>query len=1126
MEKLTTQLNMAEQDNAELKSTVKNMERILEIERQDRAATEQKTITLLEDVRRKWSRAEEERMEVVRRELAEEKERAEEGETKWREAQGQLKKCKGELEAVNGVKNQLKAKLKDYRSRLENVASMEEARTKVISKLEEEKREAEAEASLCKSQLDETRVNDGKVDALQLLVEQRDQILAEKDAEIRIKSSEVKAFALQQEENRKKIQTLEEKAKERSKEVAALKEELETARNESRVEVESQLGVHAQLKSEIKDMLKENAEIKSQIKAAKSTNSDLETKYTKLKGDLDNRTKELEKVKVDRVKEISEKEVMYKEKMKNLEKVFETLQEKINTLEKKGKKESGADLKLKQINELECNVEKLEVAKAKLQNKVTEVESEKAELEKAIEKSKNEMEKLRKSHAADLEQSVADRSTFAVELDDVAKLREENEKLVQELKEVKLDLRIEKRELEKKSNLCTFIREREQKNKEKLEELEKEKAKYEKEVAEMKTTVESLEKAAEEVKKQEEKMANVAIDMKKLKDEKCEVVIENRRLKTDASTQEAAIERLGKKIGKLEEERKEFASLKVNNEGLQEVAGELEKQVMDFERINEKLEAKIEAVQTEKRELEGKVDSEKEETRKAKIGVNEEKSLRIRLESQLKAVKKKVEEAEETREKEKEGSERRLQEYKELCKKLSSTLEDLTKDNASKEQFGIMNERMKNNLELENKQLKEELSEMITQLSSHKESNFKLTQGIEEAIQKISTKNTELANLQLAVEAERADVADQMTRHQATKAQQGKLIDFLQTKVTALEGRKKTFSDKIFGNNKENARPAGSSVPMAYADVEQLLEKERQRGKKLTQQLSRARAEVVALKTNQPEHSEIPASVLSKVDAKSHNIPHRLATVTSKKTARCVVCQESLGFMTSILQCKDCSVSIHTACASNLPPTCGLPAQMLATLKTVPVAQRPLPPAPEPCQEGPVQALIGGTWREAHLLLAPNNMLDLYADSTKSTRLDQVGLALPHCRVSVQSSVAYTEVYNLSTVDRPYTFKLTVQTQGQPEKVLLANIFWLIILIYTQSQVLYMMCRSFSAKVDWVNKVEASLRTSSHNLTPPMVQLPEGANRYEKKKLLSMKYNLLHSGDLFVLFHLHKRCLE
>ena len=39
------------------------------------------------------------------------------------------------------------------------------------------------------------------------------------------------------------------------------------------------------------------------------------------------------------------------------------------------------------------------------------------------------------------------------------------------------------------------------------------------------------------------------------------------------------------------------------------------------------------------------------------------------------------------------------------------------------------------------------------------------------------------------------------------------------------------------------------------------------------------------------------------------------------------------------------------------------------------------------------------------------------------------------------------------------------------------------------------MCRSFSNKVEWVNKVEASLRTSSHNMTPPMAQLPEGANK-------------------------------
>ena len=69
IERLTTQLNIAEQDNAELKSTISHMERIMELERQDRLDTEQKTLELLGDVKKKWTRAEEERMECVKTEL-------------------------------------------------------------------------------------------------------------------------------------------------------------------------------------------------------------------------------------------------------------------------------------------------------------------------------------------------------------------------------------------------------------------------------------------------------------------------------------------------------------------------------------------------------------------------------------------------------------------------------------------------------------------------------------------------------------------------------------------------------------------------------------------------------------------------------------------------------------------------------------------------------------------------------------------------------------------------------------------------------------------------------------------------------------------------------------------------
>ena len=74
---------------------------------------------------------EEERMEVVRAELTEQKERAANFESKYRETQSDLRKVQAELEAVVGVKNQLKSKLKDYKQRLENVAAMEDKRSQV-----------------------------------------------------------------------------------------------------------------------------------------------------------------------------------------------------------------------------------------------------------------------------------------------------------------------------------------------------------------------------------------------------------------------------------------------------------------------------------------------------------------------------------------------------------------------------------------------------------------------------------------------------------------------------------------------------------------------------------------------------------------------------------------------------------------------------------------------------------------------------------------------------------------------------------------------------------------------------------------------------------------------------------
>jgi len=540
------------------------------------------------------------------------------------------------------------------------------------------------------------------------------------------------------------------------------------------------------------------------------------------------------------------------------------------------------------------------------------------------------------------------------------------------------------------------------------------------------------------------------------------------------------IDSLKKKIEGFETERKGFVSLKINNEALTEVSAELERQVIDFERLNEKLESKIQKIEADKRKLESELDKGKEETRKAKVAVNEEKSGKILIESKIKDLKQRTHEAEKDLDEEKASHEKHVGEYKTLCKKLSDTLEELTKENAIKDQFGKLNERAKNILDAENVQLKEELATKTTQLYSHKESNFKLSQGIEEAIEKITQKNDQVEDLQMKMESESSLAAEKFMRHEATQAQQTKLIDFLQTKVAQLEGRKKTFADKIFGN-KEN-RTAGNSVPVAYGDLEGMLEKEKSKTKKLAAQLDRARSEVVSLKTSSSDQVQLPRSVLAQLDSSSathsHNIPHRLVSAANKKIVKCSVCQETVGFMSMASLCRDCGLSVHQSCSISLPNTCGLSSQLAAlkmappptTTPTASIINRPLPPAPGPAsvKEGKVQMLLSGQWTETFLVLSPTGVLDLYnsREMNPSNKIDQLGLTLPHCRVSLQSSVSYGEVFCINSTDRPYTFKLNIHTLGKQEKAM------------------YIMCQNFAGKVDWVNRLDEVIKSCPSNLAP------------------------------------------
>ena len=897
---------------------------------------------------------------------------------------------------------------------------------------------------------------------------------------------EIESFTATQKKMKKDIQELETEIKIKVKECDKLRTEMEVARSETQVETNSQLTVQSQLQKEIKEILSENSAMKSKAKSREEKVKSLEEKIAAADKEKVSLLSKLEAAKMSFKKELDDQEAMYKEKMKGLEDYFETLQAKIDELKSKKSSEHETEVK-KEVMELETRNEQLEKEKMIIVREKNELAAELEKIKKDLKRIRTEKETCAEELKA-LKEKRED--TVIVDTEETSKLKKENDELQSELKNVKLDLRIEKREVEKKSSLLTYVREKETKNREKIEEFDKEKSKLEAEIQKLKSEVESFTADKESMNLKEEKFKKQNEDLRKIKDEKSEMSIEMRKLKTDSSVVEARIESYKKKIDLLEKENEKCESLKINNEALLALSKELDDQVTDFESIKDKLENKIQKIEEEKRDLDSRLDKEKEETRKAKVAVNEEKSNKILSESKIKELKSRLEEAEKQHDEATKSHDKHLGEYKGLCKKLSDTLEDLTKDNANKEQFGKLNERAKSLLEVENKQLKEELTEKITQLHSHKESNFKLNQVVEEAIEKIKVKNEALEELQTERETESRMAREKGLRMESTQAQQSKLIDFLQTKVANLEGRKKTFADKIFGN-KEN-RPAGNSVPVAYGDLEGLLEKEKAKCKKLTAQLEKARAEVVSLKSN-PELGTLPRKVLQQLDTSSgttsHNIPHRLVTITNKKSVKCPVCQDSISLLTAASSCRDCGVTVHLQCSAALPNNCGLSSQ-LASIKSVPppstpLSSRPLPPAPshsDVLKEGKVQSLVAGQWSDVVLVLR-SEVLDMFSDQEKTHKLDQLGLTIPHCSVSLQSSVSFAEVtqlvvclhpiyicvvqvYHINHIDRPYTFKLSLHTTGKLEKAL------------------YFMCQNFASKVDWVNKLEEVIKSSPTNLSP------------------------------------------
>ncbi|XP_059404900.1 citron Rho-interacting kinase-like isoform X4 [Carassius carassius] len=315
-------------------------------------------------------------------------------------------------------------------------------------------------------------------------------------------------------------------------------------------------------------------------------------------------------------------------------------------------------------------------------------------------------------------------------------------------------------------------------------------------------------------------------------------------------------------------------------------------------------------------------------------------------------------------------------------------LSDLEKKHAMLEMNArSLQQKLETERELKQR-LMEEQGKLQQQMDLQKTHIFRLTQGLQDALDQTDLLKTERTDLEYQLENIQAVYSHEKVKMEGTISQQTKLIDFLQAKMDQPTKKKKG----IFGRRREEvgvtANSAAvvssrSSVSLPYGDLKAALEKERVRCSELEEALQKMRIELRSLRdeaahfkaqehmapstpasarqkilmsaiVKSPERQPNPSSLLNPSSSARrkesstpeekrrvtfekygrrvkermhHNIPHRFTVGLNMRAAKCAVCLDTVHFGRQAATCLECRTLCHPKCSPCLPATCGLPAE-------------------------------------------------------------------------------------------------------------------------------------------------------------------------------------------------------
>uniref|UniRef100_A0A3P8VR57 Citron rho-interacting serine/threonine kinase n=1 Tax=Cynoglossus semilaevis TaxID=244447 RepID=A0A3P8VR57_CYNSE len=301
---------------------------------------------------------------------------------------------------------------------------------------------------------------------------------------------------------------------------------------------------------------------------------------------------------------------------------------------------------------------------------------------------------------------------------------------------------------------------------------------------------------------------------------------------------------------------------KQNLETLKTTCTMLEEQVLELETLNDELMEKERQWDTWRTTLVGEKNQAERKTREIQRLLDTEKQKRIRAEQRSSESRQDVDQAVKEHKAEILALQQALKDQKLRAETLTDTLNDLEKKHAMLEMNAhSLQQKLESERDLKQRLL-EEQEKLQQQMDAQKTHIFRLTQGLQDALDQTDLLKTERTNLEYQLENIQAVYSHKKVKMEGTIGQQTKLIDFLQAQ--AHDGSKKKKG--LFGRRCEDLLAAMAAqaqgqgqgqvspvppiqpVPLQYSDMKLALDKERAHCSELEDALQKMRAELRSLR--------------------------------------------------------------------------------------------------------------------------------------------------------------------------------------------------------------------------------------------------------------------------------------